>query len=322
MHESKQKQANSKSQVNSQTRDELQAEESFLHQEDSLVQQLSGSGNIPNASVHAQMLSRIPQGQIAANPEFLHHIQQQYGNSHVSQVVQMARESRGKTQQQQVIQAKLQIDAPQRSPLPPQQLPQNPATANTWGMGMEQSAIRSSISQRITMPPIQAKLTIGQPNDKYEQEADRVAALMVQKLNAPADTQTNEGQTVQRQQPQEEDVIQAKPEITTPPRQSELTEKLQPKLTIQSQEEKAGGEASTDLSSAINSARGAGQPLDTGLQQSMEQAMGADFSGVRVHTDGQSDLMNRSINARAFTTGQDVFFRKGEYQPGSRGGRS
>ena len=123
MHESKQKQVNSKSQVNSQTRDELQAEEGFFHQEDSLVQQLSGAGNLPDTSVHAQMMSRIP-----ANPELLLQMQQQFGNSHVSQVVQMARESSRQTSQQPVIQAKQKIGATQRSPLQPQQLPQHSAT--------------------------------------------------------------------------------------------------------------------------------------------------------------------------------------------------
>ncbi|MEH1916916.1 eCIS core domain-containing protein [Nostoc sp.] len=53
----------------------------------------------------------------------------------------------------------------------------------------------------------------------------------------------------------------------------------------------------------------------------MEQAFGADFSGVKVHTNGQSDQLNRSIQARAFTTGQDVFFREREYNPGSQGGQ-
>ena len=53
----------------------------------------------------------------------------------------------------------------------------------------------------------------------------------------------------------------------------------------------------------------------------MEQAFGADFSGVKVHTDGQSDQLNQSIQARAFTTGQDIFFRQGQYDPGSKGGQ-
>jgi hypothetical protein len=53
----------------------------------------------------------------------------------------------------------------------------------------------------------------------------------------------------------------------------------------------------------------------------MGQAMGADFSGVKVHTDSQSDQLNQSIQAKAFTTGQDVFFRQGAYDPGSREGQ-
>jgi hypothetical protein len=53
----------------------------------------------------------------------------------------------------------------------------------------------------------------------------------------------------------------------------------------------------------------------------MESSFGADFSGVRVHADAQSDTLNQSLNARAFTTGQDVFFRQGAYSPGSSGGR-
>jgi hypothetical protein len=53
----------------------------------------------------------------------------------------------------------------------------------------------------------------------------------------------------------------------------------------------------------------------------MEGAFGADFSGVKVHTDSKSHELNQSIQARAFTTGQDIFFRQGEYNPGSRPGQ-
>jgi hypothetical protein len=75
------------------------------------------------------------------------------------------------------------------------------------------------------------------------------------------------------------------------------------------------------LESAINSARGSGQSMSPDLQAKMGEAIGADFSGVKIHTDAQSDQMNRSIQAKAFTTGKDVFFRQGEYNPGSRGGQ-
>lgn len=95
---------------------------------------------------------------------------------------------------------------------------------------------------------------------------------------------------------------------------------IQPKLTLE-QSQDVSTDASADLESHIHRAKGGGQPLEAGLQQSMGQAMRADFSRVRVHTDAQSDWLNRSIQAKAFATGQDVFFRRGAYQPRSQGGQ-
>jgi len=76
-----------------------------------------------------------------------------------------------------------------------------------------------------------------------------------------------------------------------------------------------------DTADRINRARGGGQTLDTAIQQKMGEAMGADFSDVRVHTGGESNQLNEQLGARAFTTGRDVFFRDGEYNPGSSSGQ-
>lgn len=157
-------------------------------------------------------------------------------------------------------------------------------------------------------PPVQAKLTIGQPGDRYEQEADRVAARVVNQIHAP---------TAQRQEMPEEDELQMKPEIGTIQRETmaDRDEELQMKPSG------GGMTAAPDLEASIQQARGSGQPLADSIREPMEQAFGADFSSVKVHTDTQSDRLNRSIQAKAFTTGQDVFFRQGEYNPGSRGGQ-
>lgn len=82
-----------------------------------------------------------------------------------------------------------------------------------------------------------------------------------------------------------------------------------------------GAEAAPGLQQRIQSARGGGQALDKRLRGQMEPAFCADFSGVRVHTDGEADRLNRKLNARAFATGQDIFFRQGAYNPGSSVGR-
>ena len=163
--------------------------------------------------------------------------------------------------------------------------------------------------------PIQAKLTIGEPGDKYEQEADETARQVVQRIHQP------QSDKLQRESlPDEEDELQMKP-LGNIQRESLPDEKeLQMKPMVQRVSD--GGIAATqDLEASINQARGGGQPLAKNIREPMEQGFGADFSRVKVHTDTQSDQLNRAIQAKAFTTGQDVFFRQGAYQPGSREGQ-
>ncbi|HKX29006.1 MAG TPA: DUF4157 domain-containing protein [Blastocatellia bacterium] len=76
-----------------------------------------------------------------------------------------------------------------------------------------------------------------------------------------------------------------------------------------------------EVEESINRSRGGGRALDEDVRARMEPAIGADFSGVRVHTDARADTLSRAVNARAFTVGQDVYFRQGAYQPGSSSGR-
>jgi hypothetical protein len=71
----------------------------------------------------------------------------------------------------------------------------------------------------------------------------------------------------------------------------------------------------------ISRKQGEGQPLPDPVRNKMEGHMGSDFSNVRVHNDGESDNLNRSLSARAFTTGNNIFFSRGEYEPGSQSGQ-
>ena len=57
------------------------------------------------------------------------------------------------------------------------------------------------------------------------------------------------------------------------------------------------------------------------VREDMESHLGADLSGVRVHTDGNADRLNRSVQAEAFTSGSDVYFKSGKYSPESSDGR-
>lgn len=74
------------------------------------------------------------------------------------------------------------------------------------------------------------------------------------------------------------------------------------------------------LGDKIQSSQGQGTSLDGETQSRLEAGLGSDLSGVRVHTGSDADQMAKSVDAVAFTTGQDIFFREGAYNPGSQEG--
>jgi uncharacterized protein DUF4157 len=82
----------------------------------------------------------------------------------------------------------------------------------------------------------------------------------------------------------------------------------------------AQADTSDDLGQQIRSASG-GNPLEANVQRGLEQQLGADLSGVRVHTDASADTLARQVDATAFTSGADIFFRAGAYNPSSDAGR-
>ncbi len=140
---------------------------------------------------------------------------------------------------------------------------------------------------------LQPKLTVGQPNDKYEQEADRVAEEVVNQLQPP----------------------------NSAPVQGKF-ESNRPGITPLVMRQGEGATAvSPQVDQGIQRTRGGGQAIAQPILGSMEQAFGTDFSGVRIHANSESERLNRSLNARGFTTGQDIYFKRGEYQPESQTGQ-
>lgn len=180
---------------------------------------------------------------------------------------------------------------------------------------------------------IQAKLTIGQPTDKYEQEADRVM-------------QMSEHQSQQQKGEEEEKKIQTKPLIKyifplfqRQVEKEEEEEPIQAKLISSEhpilQRPEEGDEEkpimiksisrrthiSEDLHIRLNRSRGGGQPLPEANRNFMERRFGIDFSGVRVHTDSDTAQMSRELNAEAFTLGKHIYFGAGRYSPGTSSGK-
>ena len=179
---------------------------------------------------------------------------------------------------------------------------------------------------------IQAKLTLGPVNDPYEQEADAVAKQVVQQMRVPT-AGSGEAPAVQRQgsEPMEEldeNALTRKPAADLlqrmgeqPTEDEELPTPMMAKSLVQRSATDELDSVDPAIEASIQRARGNGQALGEGVRAPLENAFGTDFSRVNIHTGSEADALNQSLQARAFTTGQDIFFRRGEYNPGTAAGQ-
>ncbi len=93
--------------------------------------------------------------------------------------------------------------------------------------------------------------------------------------------------------------------------------------TAQRRLDDTGGVAlDNDTSRDVDREIGRGQPLPQHTQTKMKDNMGiADPENINVHTDSKADQLSESLGARAFTSGSDIFFKQGEYDPHSSEGQ-
>ncbi|MCP4137523.1 MAG: DUF4157 domain-containing protein [bacterium] len=148
-----------------------------------------------------------------------------------------------------------------------------------------QSAIGNQEFSKLFKSAIQAKLTVGSPNDVYEQEADRVAEKVVNMTDAQVQSKQND-----------ESIVQAKGSS-------------------------GGMDVPAGFESGLNSIKGTGSTLNREIREGYESRMNAYFGDVRIHSGNKADKLARSINAEAFTAGHDIVFAARNYKPETREGK-
>lgn len=146
---------------------------------------------------------------------------------------------------------------------------------------------RSKASASAASPPAQSvrRLTVGRADDPNERLADRMADSAVSLL-----------------------------------RRSEHGPSPIRREAVSTKDPLGGTEVDGDIQRTIDARRGAGAPLRKRESEHFSNSYGTDLSSVRLHTDSTADKLSRSLQANAFTTGNDIFFRKGTYQPGTSSG--
>ena len=302
------------------------------------VQELSGRITPATVTDHAALLNRAAKHRSsAANKAVLLRLQRQYGNNYVNQVLQQTSKRGKETSSPPGIQAKLTIgpagdkyereadrvasDVVQRinAPSSPAAGGGPPVQARSASEDNLQTKSQITSLQREVMPDadeLRAQMKPAAALHKQEPEDEMLKVL--QKKPASLDKHDL------KEEEEDKHPIQKKSHSNAPSNalkehDEENMAQLQP--FTRNHHGQAISEATPDLESSIQDARGKGRPLPIHILAPMEQAFGANFSGVKVHTDSHADHLNRAIQARAFTTGQDVFFRQGEFSLGSKRGQ-
>lgn len=155
-----------------------------------------------------------------------------------------------------------------------------------------------------------------------ETEEEEVQA----KMEEEEQVQTKAGEEEQVQQKAEEEELQMQEEEeAVQAKKEEGEEDLQQKEEEEEVQAKLAPRPllhrGLDIARSIRLRRGKGQALDADTRQKMETAFQADFGDVRIHTDQDAVQLNRALGAQAFTTGKDVFFNEGKYDPSRRKGQ-
>jgi hypothetical protein len=258
------------------------------------------------------------QGAQLAGPEAILGLQQTRGNAYVQHLLKS-----------RAVQAKLTVNPPDdqyereadRIADSVVKSPQSIAQRQT-----DQDEVNGRSSGASTISPVQRK-AMRDPNisrdsrasiqrqAKGEEEEEKVQTKI--QRQAKGEEEEEKVQTkIQRQAKGEEEEEKVQTKIQRQAKGEEEEEKAQTKAT-----ERGVPEVSHALEERINITRGSGEALPDSVRASFEPHFGRDLSEVRVHSDSEADDLSRSLGAKAFTTGKDIFFRSGDYEPASDNGR-
>lgn len=179
---------------------------------------------------------------------------------------------------------------------------------------------------------LQARMTVSQPGDPHEREAERVAEAVVRMTENPPTSgppDREEGfRPIQRMCTECEEELgrQAIPVEEEEPdgKFAGLQRQASPRGGEETGLDPATGEVrrvTRRIEADIRDHEGGGRPLSEPVRTHMESRMGYDLGPVRIHTDARADRLARSVGAEAFTVGRNVVFGSGMYRPDTASGK-
>lgn len=151
-------------------------------------------------------------------------------------------------------------------------------------------------------PVIQPKLTINEPGDIYEQEADAMADKVMRMTDGAAAGGF------------------FKPSAGLVQRKCQHCVEEEKDKKLQRKEGEGGAAAPLSAEGYVQSLQG-GKALDKNERSFFEPRMGYNLGDVRIHNDAAANQSAQNINALAYTHGNNIVFGANQYQPGTDAGK-
>jgi hypothetical protein len=183
-------------------------------------------------------------------------------------------------------------------------------------------------------PLIQPKLTINQPGDKYEREADAVAekimrmpdyihaepffkpsSLVVNSLQQKCESCQSEEELQRKEEKKENIQLKSMKEFAV---QRKCASCKEEKPIYRKESKNAADNHSQAVEETL---RSLGQSMDGDTKNFMEQRFGYDFNHVQIHINSLAHLSSAAINALAYTHQNHIVFGAGNYQPNTNSGK-
>jgi hypothetical protein len=173
-------------------------------------------------------------------------------------------------------------------------------SSNNQAQNRKQIVMRSQEMERQNEE--NSKLKISKPDDEHEKEAEEVSKSVTE----------NPGLKRKKF---------SKPSLDSAVGTMRSVGASEEQIMRYIEKRKEGEMGTNDLQEKLQSTKGSGQELEDETRGEMESKMGADLSGVKIHTDNNAHEMAEGINAKAFTHGQDIYFKQGNYNTNSGEGK-
>jgi hypothetical protein len=154
-------------------------------------------------------------------------------------------------------------------------------------------------------------------NDERMKEDKDIQEKPIQRM----ESENKEEEKIQKQNAGKEDdkldddQVQKKEEGEPEKEEKESTTPVQPKHNTTAES------AAQVRTKYLNDTKGKGSMLPKDILDEMNTKFAYDFKNVRIHDDSDAHKMSQELNAQAFTSGNDIYFNEGKYDPSTAEGK-